>query len=123
MHTPRRIITTTLIATVGLAAASAPAIASPIGGGYGVRVTSHPATATATYSRQDKQVVTPVTYAAQPVTHPGQPANAPTGGFTALDAAFSAAGGLALLLLVMGSAAALLRRRARAMHQPAAVAH
>lgn len=120
MHTARRVITTAFIATVALAAASAPAIAYPIGPGFGVRSTSHVAT-TASYSRQDKQVVTPATYAAQPVSNPGQPTrvSAPTGGFTALDAAFAAAGGLALLLLVMGSAAALLRRRSRGVQHPA----
>lgn len=125
MHTPRRIITTSLIATVVMGAASASAIAYPIGPGFGVRSASH-AAATPTYIRQDKQVLTPATYSGRPVANPAQPAapaNAPTGGFTALDAAFAAAGGLILLLLVMGSAAALLRRRTRGMHQPAAVTH
>jgi hypothetical protein len=114
MHSSRRIITTTLIATIAAGALSASALAYPIGPRFGVSYTTH--SATPFYSRQDKQLITPVTYTAQPVAR----VSTPTGGFTPLDTGFAAAGGLALLALTAGSGVALARRRSRGLHQPAA---
>jgi hypothetical protein len=124
MYAPRRIITTVLATTVVLIAFTAPAIAYPIGPSFGVGYPFHHAAAV--YSLQDKQVITPAATTAQPTAQPAQPVthvNAPTGGFTALDAAITAAGALALLLLGIGGAAALSRRRGRGVRQPVAVTH
>ena len=115
MHSSRRIITTTLIVTIGLAAASGTAMAYPIGPGMGVSYPAH--AATPSYSRQDKQAIAPVTYTAQPAAR----VSTPSGGFTPLDTAFTAVGGVALLsLLALGGAAAVSRRRVRGVRRPAA---
>jgi hypothetical protein len=114
---PRRIITATLIVTIGLAALSGSAMASRLGP-IGVGNTSH--SAGPAYSPQDKQVIPPAPVTAQPAPRVSTPTG---GGFSALDTALVSAGGLALLLVLAGGTAVLLRRRGGGLRHPAALTH
>lgn len=119
----QRIITSTVV-VVALAAISASSAAAMVVYAPSTSATGghHAFVAAPTYSRQDKQVISPATQAPAPVTPaPRAPRfTAPSSGYTLTDAAITMGGVVALLLLALGTGVAVSRRRT---HHGAAFTH